>query len=59
MTAMTDVPDHMNPKRSFQALLLTLHNYCADTSCAVLQPYDMVEGEGTFHPPTSLRVLGS
>jgi glycyl-tRNA synthetase alpha chain len=41
----------MNPKRSFQALILTLHNYWADKGCAVLQPYDMEVGAGTFHPP--------
>lgn len=52
------VPDHMNPKRSFQALILTLHNYWADKGCAVLQPYDMEVGAGTFHPATTLRALG-
>jgi glycyl-tRNA synthetase alpha chain len=55
---MTAVPDHMNPKRSFQALILTLHNYWADKGCAVLQPYDMEVGAGTFHPATTLRALG-
>ena len=48
----------MNPKRSFQALILTLHNYWADKGCAVLQPYDMEVGAGTFHPATTLRALG-
>ena len=52
------LPDHMNPKRSFQALILTLHNYWADKGCAVLQPYDMEVGAGTFHPATTLRALG-
>src|SRR5689334_17183418 len=52
------IPDHMNPKRSFQALILTLHNYWADKGCAVLQPYDMEVGAGTFHPATTLRALG-
>ena len=55
---MSAVPDHMNPKRSFQALILTLHNYWADKGCAVLQPYDMEVGAGTFHPATTLRALG-
>lgn len=54
---MTIVPDHMNPKRSFQALILTLHAYWADKGCAVLQPYDMEVGAGTFHPATTLRAL--
>lgn len=49
---------HMDPKRSFQALILTLHNYWADKGCAVLQPYDMEVGAGTFHPATTLRALG-
>ncbi|WP_275789281.1 glycine--tRNA ligase subunit alpha [Pararhizobium gei] len=52
------LPDHMNPKRSFQALILTLHAYWADKGCAVLQPYDMEVGAGTFHPATTLRALG-
>ncbi|MGO7580862.1 glycine--tRNA ligase subunit alpha, partial [Rhizobium ruizarguesonis] len=45
------------PKRSFQALILTLHNYWADKGFAVLQPYDMEVGAGTFHPATTLRAL--
>jgi len=57
MTAAA-LPDHMNPKRSFQALILTLHAYWADKGCAVLQPYDMEVGAGTFHPATTLRALG-
>ena len=55
---MSAIPDHMNPKRSFQALILTLHSYWADKGCAVLQPYDMEVGAGTFHPATTLRALG-
>ena len=57
MTAAA-LPDHMNPKRSFQALILTLHAYWADKGCAVLQPDDMEVGAGTFHPATTLRALG-
>ena len=53
-----DLPDHMHPTRSFQGLILTLHNYWADKGCAVLQPYDMEVGAGTFHPATTLRALG-
>lgn len=52
------LPDHMHPTRSFQGLILTLHNYWADKGCAVLQPYDMEVGAGTFHPATTLRALG-
>ncbi|TIU43313.1 MAG: glycine--tRNA ligase subunit alpha, partial [Mesorhizobium sp.] len=46
------------PSRSFQGLILTLHNYWADYGCLILQPYDMEVGAGTFHPATTLRALG-
>lgn len=49
---------HMHPSRSFQGLILALHNYWADYGCVVLQPYDMEVGAGTFHPATTLRSLG-
>jgi glycyl-tRNA synthetase alpha chain len=52
------LPPHMQPTRSFQGLILTLHNYWADYGCLVLQPYDMEVGAGTFHPATTLRALG-
>ncbi|WP_075995737.1 glycine--tRNA ligase subunit alpha [Salaquimonas pukyongi] len=48
----------MHPTRSFQGLILTLHSYWAEYGCAVLQPYDMEVGAGTFHPATTLRSLG-
>ncbi|MFN0262660.1 glycine--tRNA ligase subunit alpha [Tepidamorphus sp. 3E244] len=51
-------PDHMDPTRSFQGLMLTLSRYWADKGCVVLQPYDMEVGAGTFHPATTLRSLG-
>ena len=56
MTA--SLPDHMQPTRSFQGLILTLHNYWAEQGCVILQPYDMEVGAGTFHPATTLRSLG-
>ncbi|MEM7465035.1 MAG: glycine--tRNA ligase subunit alpha [Pseudomonadota bacterium] len=56
MTA--DLPAHMHPTRSFQGLILTLHEYWAEYGCVVLQPYDMEVGAGTFHPATTLRALG-
>jgi len=43
---------------SFQRLILTLHDYWSDQGCAILQPYDMEMGAGTFHPATTLRALG-
>lgn len=52
------LPEHLNPKRSFQGLILTLQNYWAQYGCAILQPYDMEVGAGTFHPATTLRSLG-
>ena len=52
------LPDHMRPERSFQGLILTLQNFWADKGCAILQPYDMEVGAGTFHPATTLRALG-
>lgn len=49
----------LNPKGSFQDLILTLHQYWASKGCVVLQPYDMEVGAGTFHPATTLRSVGS
>ncbi|MDQ2633198.1 MAG: glycine--tRNA ligase subunit alpha [Pseudomonadota bacterium] len=54
----TEIAAHMRPDRSFQALILTLHDYWADKGCVILQPYDMEVGAGTFHPATTLRALG-
>ncbi|MGJ8527051.1 glycine--tRNA ligase subunit alpha [Maritalea sp.] len=48
----------MDPKNSFQGLILTLQNFWADQGCVILQPYDMEMGAGTFHPATTLRALG-
>ncbi|WP_071798305.1 glycine--tRNA ligase subunit alpha [Natronohydrobacter thiooxidans] len=45
--------------QSFQEIILRLQNYWAEQGCAVLQPYDMEVGAGTFHPATTLRALGS
>jgi glycyl-tRNA synthetase alpha chain len=42
----------------FQDIILTLHAYWARRGCAILQPYDMEMGAGTFHPATTLRALG-
>ncbi len=45
--------------RSFQEIILRLQAYWADQGCAMLQPYDMEVGAGTFHPATTLRSLGN
>jgi len=50
---MADTP------RSFQEIILRLQTYWAAQGCAILQPYDMEVGAGTFHPATTLRSLGS
>jgi glycyl-tRNA synthetase alpha chain len=48
----------LNPKSSFQDLILALNLYWAAKGCVILQPYDMEVGAGTFHPATTLRALG-
>jgi glycyl-tRNA synthetase alpha chain len=50
---MSDAP------RSFQEIILRLQAYWAARGCAILQPYDMEVGAGTFHPATTLRALGT
>jgi glycyl-tRNA synthetase alpha chain len=52
------LPKHMDPKNSFQGLILTLQRYWAEQGCVILQPYDMQMGAGTFHTATTLRALG-
>src|SRR5690606_15869592 len=52
---MADKPEK---PRSFQEIILRLQSYWAAKGCAVLQPYDMEVGAGTFHPATTLRSLG-
>jgi glycyl-tRNA synthetase alpha chain len=42
----------------FQDLILALDRFWAGQGCAILQPYDMAVGAGTFHPATTLRALG-
>ncbi|RMF98147.1 MAG: glycine--tRNA ligase subunit alpha [Gammaproteobacteria bacterium] len=50
----------MNPPvpATFQDLIIALQRYWADQGCAVLQPYDMPMGAGTFHSATFLRAIG-
>ena len=43
---------------TFHALIAGLQAFWADHGCAVLQPYDMEVGAGTFHPATFLRAIG-
>ena len=50
--------DQTAKPRSFQELILRLQGYWAVNGCAILQPYDLEVGAGTFHPATTLRALG-
>jgi glycyl-tRNA synthetase alpha chain len=43
---------------TFQDLISRLSSYWAKNGCAVLQPYDMEVGAGTFHPATFFGALG-
>jgi len=47
-----------NTPQSFQDIILQLQNYWVAQGCALMQPYDMEVGAGTFHPATTLRSLG-
>ena len=52
-------PEQADRPRCFQDVILRLQSYWAATGCAILQPYDMEVGAGTFHPATTLRSLGT
>jgi glycyl-tRNA synthetase alpha chain len=43
---------------TFQGLIFALQQYWAEQGCAILQPYDMEMGAGTFHTATFLRSIG-
>ncbi len=44
--------------QTLQGLIHCLEHYWAEQGCAILQPYDLEVGAGTFHPDTFLRSLG-
>ena len=48
----------MATKLAFQDIIFKLQNYWASKGCAILQPYDVEVGAGTFHPATVIRALG-
>mgnify|MGYP006281280441 CR=1 FL=1 len=52
------MPEPTKPA-SFQEVVLRLQTYWAGQGCALMQPYDMEVGAGTFHPATTLRSLGT
>ena len=43
---------------TFQEVILRLQTYWSEQGCALLQPYDMEVGAGTFHTATFLRSIG-
>jgi len=43
---------------TFQDLIFKLQSYWSGKGCALLQPYDMEMGAGTFHTATFLRAIG-
>ncbi|HRO62087.1 MAG TPA: glycine--tRNA ligase subunit alpha [Burkholderiaceae bacterium] len=43
---------------TFQQMILRLQAYWDARGCALLQPYDMEVGAGTFHTATFLRAIG-
>lgn len=43
----------------FSDLLLKLQEFWKEQGCAIVQPYDLPAGAGTFHPATLLRSLDS
>ena len=43
---------------SFQNLILKLQTFWGSKGCALLQPFDLEVGAGTFHPATFLRSIG-
>ena len=43
---------------TFQNLILALQQYWSERGCALMQPYDLEMGAGTFPPATFLRAIG-
>jgi glycyl-tRNA synthetase alpha chain len=48
----------MTKSLSFQEIIMMLQQFWMKHGCAILQPYDVEMGAGTFHPATVLRTLG-
>ncbi len=44
--------------KRFQDLVLALHDYWRRHGCAIMDPYDVEKGAGTFNPATFFGVLG-
>ncbi|WP_371219952.1 glycine--tRNA ligase subunit alpha [Orientia tsutsugamushi] len=45
-------------KLSFQQIIMHLQQFWSNQGCAILQPYDVEIGAGTFHPATAIKLLG-
>ena len=43
---------------TFQDIIFNLQKFWSKQGCIILQPYDVEVGAGTFHPATTLKVLG-
>ena len=43
---------------TFQEVILRLQNFWNQQGCALLQPYDIEVGAGTFHTATFLGAIG-
>ena len=48
----------INKNFSFEKIISRLNQFWSKNGCAILQPYDMEVGAGTFHPATLLKSLG-
>jgi len=44
--------------QTFQGMILALQYYWSQQGCAIIQPFDIEVGAGTFHPATFLRAIG-
>jgi glycyl-tRNA synthetase alpha chain len=49
----------MLKNKSFQGIISTLEAFWQKHNCAIIQPYDVEMGAGTFHPATVLYCLGA
>ncbi len=49
----------MQKKISFQEIIHILKDFWGKQGCAILEPYDIEMGAGTFHPATTLKALGN
>ena len=48
----------LDTTKSFQNLIHKLQSFWAEKGCAIVQPFDMEVGAGTFHPATFIRSIG-